>query len=139
METMRAFFDAWDDLEAANPFGVMYFRPLLLQHGVSEAMAGDVDEFLYMDLMTRRMVHIRRIKVQARITEELFWVYLDLRTSTLSFQSMPSAPFTYSTTIVPEPAWLMRLIMAYYRQNRRKALPIMQRHRNFDAYVRRAQ
>ena len=136
---MQTFFDAWDDLENANPFGVMYFRPLLVQHGVSEAMAGDVDEFLFMDLMTRRLNHIRRIKVQALITEEIFWVYLDLRSSTLSFQSMPSAPFTYSTTIILEPIWLVHFIMAYYRGHHYKGPRIPLRHRNFNAPLRRAQ
>ena len=139
MSNLWAFFDAWDDLEAEHPFGVMYFRELFTRFGVSETMAGDVDEFLFLDLMSRRMVSIRRIKVQARITNEVFWVYLDLRASTLSIQSTPAAPFTYSTTSVHEPDWLVRLILTYYRQHHRKAPPVPQRHRNFDAYLRRVQ
>ena len=99
----------------------------------------DVDEFLFLDLMARRMNHIRRIKVQARITDEIFWIYLDLRASTLSVQATPSAPFTYSTTIIMEPVWLIRFIMAYYGQYHRKGLPIPQRHRNFNTRLPRAQ
>jgi hypothetical protein len=139
MDYLRVFFNAWDDLESAHPFGVMYYRQLFMHFGVPEAMAEDVDEFLFLDLMSHRNVFIRRIKVQARITGEIFWVYLDLRSSTMSFQSTPAAPFAYSTTIIPEPVWLVRTISTYYGQHHRKAPPMPQRHRKVDAYLRRAQ
>jgi len=136
---MSAFFDAWDNLEAAHPFGVMYFRDLFTEFGVPETLAGDVDEFLFLDLMSRRMASIRRIKIQARLTDEVFWAYLDLRTSTLSFQSHPAAPFTYSTTIALEPVCLVGALLAYHHHSHRTAPPIPLRHRQFDAYRRRAQ
>ena len=41
---MHSFFDAWDRLEAAHPFGVMYFRQLFTEFGISEGLAGHVDE-----------------------------------------------------------------------------------------------
>ena len=136
---MSAFFDAWDDLEAAHPFGVMYFRDLFTEFGVPETLAGDVDEFLFLDLMSRRMASIRRIKIQARLTDEVFWVYLDLRTSVLSFQSHPAAPFTYTTIIALEPLCLVRVLLSYHLHHHRTAPPIPQRHRQFDVYRRRAQ
>ena len=137
---MHSFFDAWDRLEAAHPFGVMYFRQLFTAFGVTEGLAGHVDEYLFLDLMSRRQAHIRRIKVQARITGETFWVYVDLNAETLSFQSTPASPFTYSVAILPEPVWLVRWILLYYcQQHRFKAPSTRQRHRNFGAYIPRVQ
>jgi len=134
---LRAFFDEWDDLESANPFGVMRFQPLFVRYGVSEVMAADVDEFLFLDLMSRRHINIRRIKVQARLTDEIFWVYLDLRTSVLSFQATPMAPMTYSVTIDADPVWLVRFIMAYYCHFHRKVPPVLFCHRELNACRRR--
>jgi hypothetical protein len=139
MDNMWSFFHEWDSLEAQHPFGVMYFRPLFSRFGISETLAGDVDEFLFLDLMPPRIAHVRRIKVQTRITSEVFWVYLDLRTAIISFQSTPAAPFTFSVTITLEPICVVGTILAYFRRLENMKPPTIQRHRNFNAYLKRTQ
>ena len=86
---------------------------MFVEFGVHEAIAGDVDEFLFLDLMNTG-VDIRRIKVEARISRRIFWVYLDVQTCVLSFQATPVAPFTHTTAIMPHPDSLIRSILAHY-------------------------
>ena len=117
---IQRFFDAWDDLEAAHPFGVMAFAPLFMEFGVTQALAFDVDECLFLDLMSPRLHAVRRIKVEARVSQAVFWVYVDMDAQLVSFQSSPLAPFAWSTPIDPSlPAELVRIIFHYHRSSER--------------------
>jgi hypothetical protein len=138
MTTLRSFFDAWQRLEATHPFGVVYFYSMFTEHGVPAAMAGDVDEYLFLDLVNTG-VDVRRFKVAARITGESFWVYLDLRTCVLSFQATPATPFTYTVPIAPSPTSLIGFVLAYYRGDLLRPLVFPSCGRRHPVWVRRAQ
>lgn len=114
-EAIVNFFSAWDHLEASYPFGVMYFASIFMEHGVSAARCGDVDEFIFMDLMIPRNPMIRRIKVEGRVDREVFWVYVDMNSSLVSFQSHPSAPLVCSMPMEELPDDLIRMILSYFR------------------------
>ncbi len=120
VEIFRDFFDDWDHLEACHPFGVMYLAPTLVQHGVVAVCAHDVDEHLFLDLMVPRNPAIRRIKVEGRVRREVFWVYVDLDSSVVSFQASPSAPFVFSLPIPPTPDDFVRMVLGYFRRCREK-------------------
>jgi hypothetical protein len=116
MARLTRFFAAWDALEAMHPFGVASFARMFIGHGVPSILAFDVDEYLFLDLMTPRQMAIRRIKVEARISQCVFWVYVDLNTRVVSFQSNPQAPLTWSVSIDgDEPSELVRLIIWHHR------------------------
>ena len=111
---MLSFFQKWDQLEAMHPFGVAYFAGLFMEHGVPHRLAFDIDQFLFLDLLNFRHETIRRIKVEARISREVFWVHVDLDSGLVSFQADPSAPFVCSIMIDMEPIQLMRLVFQYF-------------------------
>ena len=118
--SLSSFFTAWDNLEAVWPFGVVQFAPLFIDYGIPSALAGDVDEFLFLDLMAPRFPGIRRMKVEARISREIFWVYVDMNTMLVSFQSSPLAPLVCSMSISSEPCEFVRLIFQYHLYQERK-------------------
>jgi hypothetical protein len=111
---MRSFFQKWDMLEAMNPFGVAYFAGFFMEHGVPRTLAFDIDQFLFLDLLNFRQEAIRRIKAEARVSREVFWVHVDLDASLVSFQISPSAPFVCSIMIDMDPVSLVRLIYQYF-------------------------
>ena len=120
MEFMAQFFRDWDSLEAMHPFGVMNVATLFMQYGIPDAMAFDIDEFLFFDLMWSRISNIRRIKVEARVSRDIFWVYVDLDSNIVSFQTSPVAPLTWSVTIRDGPNQLVRIIVHYHRSLERR-------------------
>ena len=117
---LSVFFMAWDRLEAMWPFGVVRYAPLFIEYGVPSALAGDVDQFLFLDLMRPRFPGIRRVKVEARISRQVFWVYIDLNTMLVSFQRSPLAPLVCSVPISSEPYEFVRLIFRYHLHQERK-------------------
>jgi hypothetical protein len=113
---MRAleFFHAWDRLEAQHPFGVTHFATLFSECGVGAADCIKVDRFLLLDLMTARRTWIRRIKVECRRTERVFWAYVDLAACTVGFQNGPMHPFVLTVLVPPTPAAIVAAMVAYY-------------------------
>lgn len=119
-ETFEGFFDDWDHLEATHPFGVMYCAPMFVRHGVDAVLSRDVDQHLFLDLMVPRHPSIRRLKVEGRVQREVFWVYVDLDASLVSFQESPLAPFVSSVALPEGPDDFVRAVMAYFRQARKR-------------------
>jgi hypothetical protein len=120
MARLTRFFAEWDDLEAAHPFGVVRFAPLFMEHGVPQALALDVDECLFLDLMTPRHMEIRRIKVEERVSQRVFWVYVDLGARAISFQENPMAPLRWSVVLDGDCPWeLVRLVFQRHRMQAR--------------------
>jgi len=115
------FFDAWDRLEAFTPFGVAAFAPLFMEHGVAPALAMDVDECLFLDLIPQRFHGVRRIKIEARVSRAVFWVYVDLNEMLVSFQSNPQAPLVWSTPLdPPSPMGLVSIFFQHHRSWERR-------------------
>ena len=108
------FFAAWDCLEAAHPFGVTGFVSLFSQFGVGPDDCARVDRHLFLDLMNARRPEVRRIKVEGRRSRKVFWVYIDLRTSTIGFQDGPMHPFVLTTFVSPTPSAIVGAIVAYH-------------------------
>ena len=115
------FFAEWDALEAAHPFGVTSFAPLFMRHGVPQALAFDMDECLFMDLMTPRRLEVRRIKVEDRVSQRVFWAYVDLGARCVSFQENPMAPLRWSSSLDGDhPCEVVRLVFQHHRMQARR-------------------
>ena len=121
MDYLPRFFTAWDNLESMHPFGVVNFAPLFMEYGVAQALALDVDEYLFLDLITPRLRGVRRIKVEARISQRVFWVYVDLDARVVSFQVDPMAPLTWSNSVDEKPCSLVSLIFHYHMTQERRS------------------
>ena len=113
---LYSFFNAWDRIEAMNPFGVNHFTDFFIEYHIDPALCSDIDSNLFLDLMIPRQRNVRRIKIEDRVSKRVFWVYVDIQWHQVSFQSTPLSPFVQSATIDPSPNDLIRVILAFYHQ-----------------------
>jgi hypothetical protein len=114
---MDLFFIQWDLLENLHPWGINYLAPFLLVHDVPFDVCEEVDSLLYMDLMTPVYSNVRRIKVEGKCSEKIFWVYIVLNPpfAEISLQQLPSSPFLRSVRVLASPSSIIASILAFHR------------------------
>ena len=113
---MRNFLASWDYLEVCHPWGVNVFTPLMGRFGVSPTMCEELDSRLFLDLVARVHLDIRRIRVESRHTPTVFWVHVVLcyPFAVVSFQRQPNAPMERSVSVLATPCSLVACILAFY-------------------------
>ena len=114
---MDVFFNEWDRLERSYPWGVQYLSPFFSGYGIPMHMCEEVDNRLYIDLMLTRIQDSRRIKVEGRHSDCMFWVHIVLYQSiaTIGFQRNPSTPYLRIVTLVATPTSIVASILAFHR------------------------
>ena len=114
---MDVFFNEWDRLERSYPWGVQYLSPFFSGYGIPMHMCEEVDNRLYIDLMLTRIQDSRRIMVEGRHSDCMFWVHIVLYQSiaTIGFQRNPSTPYLRIVTLVATPTSIVASILAFHR------------------------
>lgn len=114
---MDTFFIEWHWLERLNPWGVNTLTPFLSVHGVPLRLCNEIDSLLYVDLVTPVYSDVRRIKVEGKCNEEIFWVHVVLRMpfAVISLQRLPSSPFIRSVLVLATPSLVIASILAFHR------------------------
>jgi hypothetical protein len=114
---LNAFFSEWDAVEGMFPWGVEVLSPFLSGFGVAPSLCEEVDTRLLLDLMTQIRPNIRRIKVEGRHSQTLFWVHVVLRCPfvVVSYQRHPNAPIERSMSVLGTPNLIIACILALHR------------------------
>ncbi len=110
------FFSEWDAVESMHPWGVQFFTPLFRVFNVPPGLCEEVDDRLFLDLMIQVHPNIRRIKVEGRHSQALFWVHVELRCpfAVVSFQRLPNTPMERSLVVAATPGLLVACILAFH-------------------------
>jgi hypothetical protein len=113
---MESFFIEWHWLERLHPLGVNILAPFLSVHGVPLRLCDEIDSLLYIDLMSPVFSDVRRIKVEGKYSEEIFWVsvVLHLPFVEISLQRLPSSPFIRSVFVLATPSLVVASILAFH-------------------------
>ena len=115
---MSSFFAEWDLFEAMQPWGVNALSPFLNEFGVVSAIGREIDDTLFIDLVSQVHPNIRRIRVERRhATASHFWVHVVLCPpfAIVSFQRSPNARMERSVAVAATPGSLMACVLAFHR------------------------
>lgn len=115
--SLDVFFYEWDAVEAMFPWGVEVLSPLLRSFGVAPSLCEEVDGRLLIDLVKQVHPNIRRLKVEGRHSQALFWVSVVFVSPfvVVYFQRLPNAPIERSLCVLGTPNLIIACILELHR------------------------
>jgi hypothetical protein len=114
---MESFFNEWDQLERMHPWGVNFLGPFLSGFGVPRALCNEVDDRLFIDLVTQVHPNVYRIKVEGVFSSAFFWLHIEIHLpfAVISFQRLPNMPFERSVCVQAVPGAVIACVLAFHR------------------------